>query len=49
MEARYRSRLLSLLGQTIIELEDEGRLLTVMERRQPVFHTTVAQRLAGDG
>lgn len=49
MEARYRSRLLSLLGQTIIELENEGRLITVMERRQPVFHTTVAQRLAGDG
>jgi hypothetical protein len=49
MEERYRSRLLSLLGETLIELEDEGELITVMERRQPVFHTTVAERLVPDG
>lgn len=42
----YPSRMLSLLGETLIELENEGLLLTVMERRQPVFHTTVARRLA---
>ena len=48
MEERYRSRLLSLLGETMIELENEGKLITVMERRQPVFHTTVAERLAED-
>ncbi len=41
----YPSRMLSLLGETLIELENEGLLLTVMERRQPVFHTTVARRL----
>ncbi len=49
MEERYRSRLLSLLGETLVELEDEGLLITVMERRQPVFHTTVAERLVPDG
>ncbi len=48
MEGLYRSRLLSLLGETMIELEDEGKLITVMEGRQPVFHTTVAQRLVED-
>ncbi len=41
----HASRLLALLGEALIELEDEGLLLTVMERRQPVFHTTVARRL----
>ena len=45
----YPSRLLSLLAETLIELEDEGLLITVMERRQPVFHTTVAKRLAENG
>ena len=45
----YPSRMLSLLADTMIELEDEGLLITVMERRQPVFHTTVARRLVGEG
>lgn len=43
---RYPSRFLSLMAETLIELEDEGLLITVMEMRQPVFHTTVARRLA---
>ena len=42
----YPSRFLSLLAETLIELENDGLLITVMERRQPVFHTTVAKRLA---
>ena len=42
----YPSRLQALLGRALIALEDEGVLVTVMERRQPVFHTTVARRLA---
>lgn len=42
----YVSRLQALLGRALVELEDEGVLVTVMERRQPVFHTTVARRLA---
>lgn len=45
---RYPSRMLSVLGEAMIELENEGLLLTVMERRQPVFHTTVARRLVGE-
>ena len=45
----YPSRMLSLLAETMIELEDEGLLVTIMERRQPVFHTTVARPLAEDG
>ena len=46
---RYPSRFLSLMAETLIELENEGVLITVMERRQPVFHTTVARRLAAPG
>ena len=41
----YPSRLDAVLGRTLIELEDEGVLITVRERRQPVYHTTVAERL----
>ena len=43
--ATQSARLQALLGRTLIELEDEGVLVTVMERRQPVFHTTVARAL----
>lgn len=43
---RYPSRFITLLAETLIELENEGVLITIMERRQPVFHTTVARRLA---
>ncbi|MDX1532457.1 MAG: DUF5715 family protein, partial [Rhodothermales bacterium] len=48
MTDAYVSRLKALLGETLIELEDEGYLVTVMERRQPVFHTTLAQRLVSN-
>lgn len=43
----YPSRLAALLGRVLIALEDEGVVVTVMERRQPVYHTTVAADLAG--
>ncbi len=49
LAADYPSRLTALLGRSLIELEDEGVLVTVRERRQPVYHTTVARRLVGDG
>ncbi len=49
LAADYPSRLTALLGRSLIGLEDEGVLVTVRERRQPVFHTTVARRLVGDG
>lgn len=44
--AEYPSRLGALLGRALIALEDSGVLVTVMERRQPVFHTTIARELA---
>lgn len=49
LAADYPSRLTALLGRALIELEDEGVIVTVRERRQPVYHTTVARRLVGDG
>lgn len=42
----YPSRLTAALGRVLIELEDEGVLIVVRERLQPVYHITVAQRLA---
>jgi hypothetical protein len=45
----YPSRLQALLGRALIALEDEGVLVTVMERGQPVFHITVARRLTETG
>jgi len=46
LAADYPSRLTALLGRALIELEDEGLLVVVRERRQPVFHVTVARRTA---
>ncbi|GAB5534344.1 MAG: hypothetical protein Rubg2KO_05930 [Rubricoccaceae bacterium] len=40
--ADYPSRLDALLGRVLIGLEDDDVLLTVRERGQPVYHTTVA-------
>ena len=45
LAADYPSRLTALLGRALIELEDEGVVLVVRERRQPVFHITVGKRL----
>lgn len=42
----YPSRLDALLGRVLIALEDDGVLVTVRERGQPVYHTTVAAELA---
>ena len=47
LAADYPSRLTAVLGRVLIELEDEGVLAVVRERRQPVYHVTVARRLAG--
>ena len=41
----YPSRYDALLGRALIELEDEGVLAVVRERRQPVYHITVATKL----
>ena len=45
LAADYPSRLTAALGRALITLEDEGVLVVVRERRQPVYHITVAQRL----
>ena len=46
--ADYPSRYDALLGRALIALEDRGVLVVVREQRQPVYHVTVARRLAGD-
>ena len=45
LAADYPSRLTALLGRALVELEDEGVVVVVRERRQPVYHVTVARRL----
>ncbi len=37
----------ALLGRTLIELRAEGALMVMMESNQPVYHFTVARRVAG--
>ena len=51
LAADYPSRLTAELGRALIDLEDRGVVITVRERRQPVYHTTVARPLVepGDG
>lgn len=39
----YHSRLKAILGRVMLELQEEGKLVVVYERRQPVYHLTVAQ------
>ena len=47
LAADYPSRLTAELGRALIDLEDRGVVITVRERRQPVYHTTVARPLVG--
>ncbi len=35
------------LGRTILEMREKGTLRVMMENKQPVYHMTVARRLAG--
>jgi hypothetical protein len=45
--ARYRSaELQAVLGRVLQEMRIEGKLLTRMERNQPVYHTTVAREMS---
>jgi hypothetical protein len=37
------------LGRVLLEMRREGKLLVIMERNQPVYHMTVARRLAAAG
>ena len=45
----YQSRLKALLGRAMLDVQDAGYGYVIHERRQPVYHVTVAERLAGDG
>lgn len=38
---RYWQQLQGILGRTLIEMQDEGRVLVTLERNQPVFHITL--------
>lgn len=44
MAERYPSRLGALLGQVLIELEDERALVALREVQQPVYHVTIARQ-----
>ena len=43
---RYRgAQLQAVLGRVLQDMRAEGKLLTRMERNQPVYHTTVAREM----
>lgn len=42
----YSEQLKAVLGRVLIRLQDRGVAMTIYERRQPVFHVTVARDLS---
>lgn len=42
----HNERLQALLGRVLLGLQREGRVLAIYERRQPVYHITVARRVS---
>lgn len=46
--ARRSRELKAILGQVLREMQNEGKVLVTLEERQPVYHMTVARRLAED-
>jgi hypothetical protein len=44
--ARRARELQAILGHTLIELQNEGAVMVIIEQLQPVYHMTVARRLA---
>lgn len=42
--ARRSRELQAILGQVLIEMQREGKVMVTLERQQPVFHATVARR-----
>jgi hypothetical protein len=47
--AQYADRLFGVLTRVLIDVQERGDALVLLEAEQPVFHVTVARRLAGDG
>jgi hypothetical protein len=45
--ARYSRELQRVLGDALRELQSEGAVMVTLERQQPVYHLTVARRIAG--
>jgi hypothetical protein len=45
--ARRARELQAILGQVLIELQNEGLVMVTLERLQPVYHMTVARRITG--
>jgi hypothetical protein len=43
--ARRSLELKAILGQVLIEMQEEGKAMVTLERLQPVYHVTVASRL----
>lgn len=42
--ARRSRELLAILGNVLLAMQDEGRIMVTLERLQPVYHVTVARR-----
>ena len=42
--ARRAMELRAILGEVLIELQNEGMVMVTLERLQPVYHMTVARR-----
>ncbi|HSJ13272.1 MAG TPA: DUF5715 family protein [Longimicrobiales bacterium] len=45
--ARRSRELMAILGRVLLELQAEGKVMVTLEQLQPVYHLTVARRLAG--
>ena len=41
---KHSSALQAALGRVLLQMREEGKLLVIMERRQAVYHITVAKR-----
>ena len=46
--ARKSRELQAILGGVLLDLQQAGDVMVTLERQQPVYHLTVARRLAGD-
>lgn len=46
--ARRSREIKAILGQVLREMQNEGKVLVTLEEQQPVYHMTVARRLAED-
>lgn len=42
--ARKSGELKAILGRVLLEMQEEGKVMVMLEERQPVFHLTVAER-----